>query len=285
MDGPRFDALTRRLTAAFSRRNLLAALGAGLLAMPPGGTAASARCRAAMATCTRDAACCSGICARGRNVPIHQRNRCACTDGLVPCRGACVDIATDGANCGACGHACGLLEVCAAGACLPTRTCTTSAASHRTCVVTTELEEITVCADEPLDARCETSADCQLVPACAGSNMDCICELAIDATGGRYHRHRTPVCSIVIACPPPATCDAPDGGGCLLREDGNEVPFCTLDWVGDCDATCGLQPECSAEGVGCGCVIDAAIDGPEYHPIPFGACAVYVQPATGRCST
>ena len=130
MDGPRFDALTRRLTAAFSRRNLLAALGAGLLAMRPGGMDASARCRAAMATCTRDAACCSGICARGRNVPIHQRNRCACTEGLVPCRGTCADIATDGANCGACGHACGLLEVCAAGACLPTRTCTTSAASY-----------------------------------------------------------------------------------------------------------------------------------------------------------
>jgi hypothetical protein len=41
----------------------------------------------------------------------------ACPAGQSACGDACVALASDAANCGACGNACGTLEVCSAGAC------------------------------------------------------------------------------------------------------------------------------------------------------------------------
>ncbi|MCP3100577.1 hypothetical protein LZ198_17035 [Myxococcus sp. K15C18031901] len=40
-----------------------------------------------------------------------------CTAGLSVCEGACVDLVGDAQNCGACGSACGVAEVCQDGAC------------------------------------------------------------------------------------------------------------------------------------------------------------------------
>jgi hypothetical protein len=40
-----------------------------------------------------------------------------CPQGESDCGGTCVSLRSDHANCGACGHACGPLEVCSAGAC------------------------------------------------------------------------------------------------------------------------------------------------------------------------
>lgn len=40
-----------------------------------------------------------------------------CAAGLVDCGGACVDVLTDAANCGACGNACAADETCFGGAC------------------------------------------------------------------------------------------------------------------------------------------------------------------------
>jgi hypothetical protein len=49
---------------------------------------------------------------------------CACPGGDVTCNGACVDLSSDGSNCGACGNSCGTGGVCVAGtcACGPTQT-------------------------------------------------------------------------------------------------------------------------------------------------------------------
>ena len=41
-----------------------------------------------------------------------------CASDLVVCQGACVSLATDPAHCGACGHACGAGQNCAASACV-----------------------------------------------------------------------------------------------------------------------------------------------------------------------
>jgi hypothetical protein len=41
-----------------------------------------------------------------------------CQRGYALCGNTCVRLADDALNCGACGHACGIQEVCAAGACL-----------------------------------------------------------------------------------------------------------------------------------------------------------------------
>src|SRR5690349_11244219 len=40
-----------------------------------------------------------------------------CTPTQTDCTGACADLATDVANCGACGHSCAEGEKCEAGAC------------------------------------------------------------------------------------------------------------------------------------------------------------------------
>ena len=41
----------------------------------------------------------------------------ACPTGQSRCGGQCVDPATDRSNCGGCGNACGLAQVCSDGAC------------------------------------------------------------------------------------------------------------------------------------------------------------------------
>jgi hypothetical protein len=41
-----------------------------------------------------------------------------CVEGYSVCRGACVDLRSDPANCGACGNACGVGGTCAAGVCV-----------------------------------------------------------------------------------------------------------------------------------------------------------------------
>ena len=40
-----------------------------------------------------------------------------CPVGEVDCGDRCVSLLSDAANCGACGAACGALEVCSAGSC------------------------------------------------------------------------------------------------------------------------------------------------------------------------
>jgi hypothetical protein len=50
-----------------------------------------------------------------------------CGAGLTMCGGACFDLTADAANCGACGHACGVREVCNEGACVAGGGCTTDA--------------------------------------------------------------------------------------------------------------------------------------------------------------
>ncbi|HEU4537468.1 MAG TPA: hypothetical protein VFS00_25290, partial [Polyangiaceae bacterium] len=42
-----------------------------------------------------------------------------CNAPQVDCGGTCVDVASDAANCGACGYACGVGSTCTAGACSP----------------------------------------------------------------------------------------------------------------------------------------------------------------------
>jgi hypothetical protein len=72
-------------------------------------------------------ACCSGsacndplFCANGMCVPAPPPADAA-ADGcaaFVACKGVCTDITSDPANCGACGHSCGMAE-CATGVCSP----------------------------------------------------------------------------------------------------------------------------------------------------------------------
>jgi hypothetical protein len=40
-----------------------------------------------------------------------------CAAGQIVCNGTCTAVATDNANCGTCGHVCGLAQTCSSGAC------------------------------------------------------------------------------------------------------------------------------------------------------------------------
>jgi len=154
MDGFGFDALTRRLAGASSRRQLMrtfaGAVGAGLLARGaetarPAG-AADACGSADLRECIRHAAeyrayytktvcdsfrrthagrgghaayagCVIQAARTERWLIEHCRKTGGCEQGRSCCGGACIDTGSDAANCGACGQACGGGQICVFGAC------------------------------------------------------------------------------------------------------------------------------------------------------------------------
>jgi hypothetical protein len=128
MDGNRFDQLSRLLGMRLGRRaavrGIAAVLAGGALASGPGraagASAPSRQCRFIDHSCLRGAQCCSGYCETRRTVARSRRNRCACPDGESRCAAGCRVLATDPANCGACGVACdaSIADGCAAGACV-----------------------------------------------------------------------------------------------------------------------------------------------------------------------
>ncbi len=87
------------------------------------------------------------------------RNRCVCADGCVTCGGSCTDLATDAANCGACGEACQTGQVCISGAC-EWPIC--SYDPGFACITTLEGTVIDTCNAEwnNPQTECESDADC-----------------------------------------------------------------------------------------------------------------------------
>jgi len=138
MDTRRFDNLARALVAGGSRRRVLLAAATLALGIGAPGDDAVARpsrpgtCRPLGSGCTRSSQCCTGGCAIGALLPRSRRNRCTCTDSEVVCDGACVDIRSDAAHCGACGEACpDATDVCFSGVCYAT--CTVPTPNVGTC--------------------------------------------------------------------------------------------------------------------------------------------------------
>lgn len=77
MDPSRFDRLTRAVGGRTTRRTAVAAALIGMLGgRIAAGPAAAATCRALRQACSRDAQCCSGLCASDA-ANRRQRNRCA----------------------------------------------------------------------------------------------------------------------------------------------------------------------------------------------------------------
>jgi hypothetical protein len=97
MDASHFDHLSRRLGARLTRRGAIAraavalAGAAGATTFAAGDArAARGTCRNAGGSCTRNAQCCSGACATGRDVPRARRNKCqACAPGALTCGATC----------------------------------------------------------------------------------------------------------------------------------------------------------------------------------------------------
>ena len=106
MDSPHFDALTRRLGAAGTRRRALSVLVAGVVGQLSqrweiGDVAAA--CKGYKRTCKKKSQCCKQDGLRCK------RSRCRCKKGWRNCPGSdtdCTHVKADPDNCGACGNAC-----------------------------------------------------------------------------------------------------------------------------------------------------------------------------------
>lgn len=105
MDGSRFDALTRTLTA--SRRGIFSTLLAG--ALLAGRAQVAMACKNFGKNCDRDSDCCSGM--------KCQNDECDCENGFSRCTTRCYDFDTDVAHCGGCSTVCAAGESCCDGTC------------------------------------------------------------------------------------------------------------------------------------------------------------------------
>jgi len=244
MDAARFDALTKVVARSASRRQVLAALGAALGAsLGLGEAARAARCAGPGQACGPSRACCGALaCTAGACAPPGQGNgnggagggsSRGCPAGQSRCGGACVALASDPTNCGACGNVCATAVAdatatctngacgvaCGAGyqpcngACIPTASCCTAAdcpggqcltCTNHACVTTCGAGQGCcggACADLTTDANCGAcGATCTPPQTCGGGGTAGVCG-----------------CTPAPSCPQGQQCGtAPDGCGGTL---------------------------------------------------------------------
>lgn len=94
-----------------------------------------------------------------------RRKKKKCKGGTTKCGKTCFDLATNGANCGACGNAC-LTGECVHGACI----CATSEDCADGCFCKKSAQGAFACASAPTEDPCETDDDCPLGSYCLISN-------------------------------------------------------------------------------------------------------------------
>ena len=187
MDGNRFDSLTRALGSGRSRRGMLKGLGAAAL-----GAVGLSRIGAAGAAGGGNSDCahfCAAAfppgAARGQCVSdaAHGTGACAQCGGDINrfCDGACVDLASNPANCGECGKTCDDHNTCTADACVDGQ-CVHTALVHGDpcgpgdtccdgdiCSFTAYVYPQTTCCS-PLGGPCASTTDCCYV----GVDTDCV---------------------------------------------------------------------------------------------------------------
>ena len=121
MDANRFDALSRLVAVATTRRRLVATAAAALLgdtlANAVDAAARPAICRPGGRYCTRNHQCCNNQCRTGKRFPHRTRNVCECTSPDGWCNSECTNLGIDRRNAGSCRHVCLPGEVCHDGAC------------------------------------------------------------------------------------------------------------------------------------------------------------------------
>lgn len=273
MDGSRFDLFTRALTRAVTRRQGMAIAVAALAGGAVAADAAAAPrtiCRPSGSGCTRGSQCCTSYCETGRSAPRRQRNRCGCAAGLGQCGTACVDLASDPANCGDCGVVCVGQEICLSGDCICIPDCDGKVCGSDGCGGTCGacdtgmicLDDQSACAwpcddwdaavDPPycsasiagvrLDAyayhdtfaTCTADSDCQSHSLCDNPAYDCQCQYSVrdaeDYPDGEFWG--TGYC-IVLATARPTCYDGGIEGKTLCGTDIEGESFGFTSWAFD----------------------------------------------------
>jgi hypothetical protein len=301
LDGERFDALTRRLAGASTRRTALKGVGAALVGLLAGGARVVAACPAEQIY--RQGRC---VCKVSGRPPVN--GLCPCPSGETRCPNGCTRLTNDSANCGACGIACprgahATQVVCRAGTCRvascevgwadcdgsPDNGCETPLGSATNCTGCDQacLEPIPACRPDVGCVECLTPTDCPppatscLAATCAGdtcgteaTNEGGACGADKICCGGVCYDGD---CCTVAACDDgnPCTDDTCTGHVCQHPpRDDSLSGVCSDDQVccaGACEECC-VPADCPATGSVC---LAATCDGNACGTTPAnerGAC-------------
>jgi hypothetical protein len=251
MDARRFDALTRTLTTALTRRQglraALVAIAGGALTVDPANAAVRRRtCRALAASCLRNSDCCSGTCETRRSVPRRERNRCVCipdcdgkTCGPDGCGGSCGDAFP--LQCGADGVAYSVCE-----------DFTPTLGAYNDAIWCEGSVEGTTDGARAAwypwgEDPCTSSAECQLLPVCERDGYGCMCEATWtnwetgepgwDADGGAW-------CLLYRSAPNPCLAGYDGKEGCSATIEGDL--FGTWGWAQDPSVYSGYSERCTS---------------------------------------
>jgi len=184
-----------------------------------------------------------------------------CAGGSVECAGTCVNLASDGMNCGACGTACAAGQACAAGACvLSCQAGLTSCAG--------------ACTDTRTDrANCGACGSvCPSGQVCSSGTCALTCQAELTSCAGRCvdlgsDEANCGACG--AACASGTACSA---GTCVTSCPAGEVACGGRCVDPSSDPTfCGAGPDCSG-GVTCGANA-ACAQGACYSLCPAGRLA------------
>lgn len=184
-----------------------------------------------------------------------------CPQGQVACAGACVDLASDAANCGACGTACAPTAACLAGSCATCAADTTSC-GDACAVLTTDPDHCGGC-----DVACGPAQVCSTaggVTACKAT-----CDAGLTACGracADLDADRLHCGACGAACAAGQTCSA---GQCVA---GVQVACGATDEVVPLTATLGTAGPARAVSPGPSAL--AALDGLVYSASGYPAATV-----------
>jgi hypothetical protein len=183
--------------------------------------------------CGPSCTACPAPTAHGTASCVQDECQIACNAGFVECPGACVDLNTDPANCGTCGHACGSGQICQGSNCA-TNPCGTGShyCAPSGCVSNTDVNHCgTSCTPCPAEHGTAT---------CDGVSCGITCSVGYHDCGGQCVSSTSlQSCGqSCTACPDPTngspTCD---GTRCGVACDSGYQP-CGLDCILSSDS-CG----------------------------------------------
>jgi hypothetical protein len=171
-----------------------------------------------------------------------------CSDGLTACLGACVDLQTEAAHCGACGHACGL-GTCQAGGCV------CASAPVQSCGATVSPECANLASDPANCGTCgHACATEKPGSTCSGGSCQCL-DARPDDCGSRCTDRQTDAANCGTcghACP--LTNDVCVGGACQCPTDKQDVcgssPGTCVSLATD-EQNCGTCGHACATGATC----------------------------------